>query len=439
MLNGILTDQLSVQDFEVNHDFEQIGQKNMLLNGCKLHREDNTEMILLAIADVTERTARQQAEAANRTKDEFLSNLSHELRNPLTSMLAWAQLLRTSACDDATVHRALAAIEQSGKLQNQLIEDLLDGSRIASGKLQLNRHPIDLSVLVQAALDGVHLSAEAKNIQLVPALSSLTVLGDAERLQQVLSNLLSNAIKFTPAGGRVTITLSQVDQQAQIQVSDTGKGLPADLLPHIFERFYQGDSSTTKTNQGLGLGLSIVQQLVNLHGGTVQAESPGAGQGATLTVQLPLYLPPPTSPPIVEISLNASPHRSVLEGLQLLVVDDQVDILLALQLMLEDYGAEVLTITTAREAIAALSESPSRYDVLISDLGLPEEDGYFLIQQVRSLSAEAGGQIPAIALTGYAGKAEQKRAMEAGFQMHMAKPFDLLQLVAIVADLVKRT
>jgi two-component system, chemotaxis family, CheB/CheR fusion protein len=401
-------------------------------------------MILLAIADVTERTARQQAETANRAKDDFLSNLSHELRNPLTSLLGWVQLLRNRDCDEATIDRGLEAIEQSGRLQKQLIEDILDGSRIVSGKLQLNSHTIDLSLLLQAALDGVHLLAGAKNIQLVPSLSSLTVLGDGDRLQQVLSNLLSNAIKFTPAGGRVDITLSQVDQQAQIQFSDTGKGIVADFLPHIFERFYQGNSSSTKTNQGLGLGLAIVRHLVNLHGGTVQAESPGEGQGATLTVRLPLYAPPPTSPPIVEpttveTSLNAAPHRSVLEGFHILVVDDLVDVLLALQLMLEDYGANVLTVTTAREAIAALSESPSRYDVLISDLGLPEEDGYFLIQQVRSLSAEAGGQIPAIALTGYAGKAEQKRAMEAGFQMHMAKPFDLLQLVAIVADLVKRT
>lgn len=442
MLNGILADELTVQDFEVNHDFEQIGPKNMLLNGCKLCREDNTDMILLAISDVTERTARQQAEAANRAKDEFLSNLSHELRNPLNSMLGWVQLLRKRNCDEAIVDRALTALEQSSRLQKQLIEDILDGSRIASGKLQLNRHPIDLSLLVQAVLNAVQLSAEAKNIQLVSSLSSITVLGDADRLQQVLWNLLSNAIKFTPADGRVQITLSQVGNQAQIQVSDTGRGIAAELLPHIFERFYQGDASTTKTNQGLGLGLAIVQSLIEMHGGTVQAESPGEGQGATLTVRLPLYVPPPTSPlmvePTVETSLDASQNRLSLEGLQILVVDDQVDVLLALQLVLEDYGAEVLAVTTARAALSALSESPNRYDVLISDLGLPEEDGYFLIQQVRSLSAADGGQIPALALTGYASEAEQQRAIEAGFQMHMAKPCDLVQLGANFADLAKR-
>ncbi|MBD2681753.1 MULTISPECIES: CheR family methyltransferase [Nostoc] len=441
MLNGILAGEPAEQDFEVNHDFEQIGHKNMLLNACKLHQEDNTDMILLAILDVTERTARQQAEAASRAKDQFLSNLSHELRNPLTSLLAWVQLLRSRDCDEATVDQALEAIEQSGRLLNYLIEDILDASRITSGKLQLNSHPIDLSLLVQAALDSVSLSAVAKNIQLVSSLSSIAVLGDSERLQQVLGNLLSNAIKFTPAGGRVDITLSQVDNQAQIQVSDTGIGIPADLLPHIFERFYQGDSSTIKTNQGLGLGLAIVRHLIEMHGGTVLAESPGEGQGATMTVRLPLYVPPPSSPPIVEptveTSLDASQNLPSLEGLKILVVDDQVDVLLPLQLMLETYGAEVLAVTTARAALSALRESPNRYDVLISDLGLPEEDGYFLIQQVRSLSAAAGGQIPAIALTGHASKAEEQRAIEAGFQMHIAKPCDLVQLRAIVADLAK--
>ncbi|MGB8701781.1 MAG: ATP-binding protein, partial [Thermosynechococcaceae cyanobacterium] len=458
LLDGLLAADQPVQDFEVNHEFEQIGHKTMLLNACKLQRDDNADMILLSIADITERkrfetersqllaqeqAARQQAETANRAKDAFLSNLSHELRTPLTSLLAWAGLLRTRTLDDAEAERALETIEQSGRAQNQLIEDILDVARITSGKLRLNRRPIDLGAVVQAALDSIYLSAVAKNIQLVPSMSSITVLGDADRLQQVLGNLLSNAIKFTPAGGRVDITLSQVDNQAQIQVIDTGKGIPADSLPHIFERFYQGDSSPTKAYQGLGLGLALVRHLVDLHDGTVHAESPGEGQGATLTVRLPLYAPPPTSPPIVEptveTSLDASQNFTSLEGLQILVVDDQVDTLLALQFMLEGNGAEVLTVTTAREAIAALSKSPNRYDVLISDIGLPEEDGYFLIQQVRSLSAEAGGQIPAIALTGYTSEAEQQRAIKAGFQMHIAKPFDLVQLGAVIADLLKRT
>ncbi|MGB8698955.1 MAG: ATP-binding protein [Thermosynechococcaceae cyanobacterium] len=454
LLASILAHDQPIQDFEVNHDFEQIGPTTMLLNACKLQREDNTNMILLSIEDITERkqfeteliaqerAARQRAEAANRIKDEFLSNLSHELRNPLTSLLAWVQLLRNRILDDAETERALEAIEQSAQAQNHLIEDILDVSRITSGKLRLNLRSIDLGGVVQAALDSIQFTAVEKNIQLGSSLRSIAVQGDSDRLQQVLGNLLSNAIKFTPAGGRVEIALSQVDNQAQIQVSDTGKGIPADLLPHIFERFYQSDSSTTKTNQGLGLGLAIVRHLIDLHGGTVHAESPGEGQGTTLTVRLPLYVPPPTSLPIVEptveTSLAASQNPRALEGLQILAVDDQVDVLLALQFMLGSHGAEVLTVTTARAALAALSESPGCFDMLISDIGLPEEDGFFLIQQVRSLSAEAGGQIPAIALTGYTSEAEQQRAIEAGFQMHLAKPFDLVRLVAIVADLAKQ-
>ncbi len=460
ILEGILANNQPVQDFEVKHDFEQIGSKTMMLNACKLQRADKADMILLSIVDITERkqfeversqllaqeqAARQQAEAANQSKDEFLSNLSHELRNPLTSLLGWVQLLRTDTLNDVDAKRAVEIIEQSALAQEQLIKDILDTSRITSGKLRINLQPIDLELVVQAALDSVHFAALAKNIQLVPSLRSIAVLGDADRLQQVLWNLLSNAIKFTPAGGRVEIALSQVDTQAQIQVRDTGKGIAADLLPQIFERFYQVDSSTSKANQGLGLGLAIVRNLVEQHSGTVQVESPGAGQGTIMTVRLPLSVLPPTSPPPIReeptaaISLAAMPNCPSLEGLQILVVDDQPAVLLTLQFMLESYGAEVLTAMTARDALAALSESPDRYDVLISDIGLPEEDGYFLIQQVRSLSAEAGGQIPAIALTGYASEVEQKRAIEAGFQRHMAKPFDLVQLGSIVANLAKKT
>jgi two-component system CheB/CheR fusion protein len=278
-----------------------------------------------------------------------------------------------------------------------------------------------------------------KDIQLVSSMSSIFVMGDIERLQQVLWNLLSNAIKFTPAGGRVEITLSQVDNQAQIQVKDSGKGIAAELLPHIFEQFYQVDSSSTKTNKGLGLGLAIVQHLVDLHGGTVQAESLGEGQGTTMTVRLPLYNAPATSPSILETSGNASSHPLTLKGLQILAVDDQIDLLETLRIVLERYGAEVLAVTTARETIAALSDRPNQYDVLITDIGMPEEDGYFLIQQVRSRSAEAGGQIPAIALTGYTREADQQQAIAAGFQRHVAKPCDFVQLVAIVADLAKQT
>ncbi len=456
LLAEVLTHERQVQNLEVEHTFEPLGAKTLLLNGCKLPQADNADLILLLLEDITERqqfetersqllsreqAARQEAEAANRAKDEFLSNLSHELRNPLNTMLGWAQLLRARTLDEATVTRALEVIERSAKAQAQLIEDILDTSRIVSGKLKLSIHPLDLRLVAQAAIDSMHLAAEAKELQLVASLPSVTVMGDVDRLQQVLWNLLSNAIKFTPEGGRVEVTLLAVDNQAQIQVSDTGQGIPADSLPHIFERFHQGDSSTTKASQGLGLGLAIVRHLVELHGGTVQAASPGDGQGATLTVRLPLYAPAQTSTPPLEAtlapSLDAAQDNPSLIGLQILAVDDSADSLELLKFALEDYGATLLTVTTARDALAALNESPGRYDVLISDIGMPQEDGYSLIRRVRALSAEAGGQLPAIALTAYASEAEQQRAIESGFQAHVAKPVEPVQLAQVIANLVQ--
>jgi two-component system CheB/CheR fusion protein len=286
----------------------------------------------------------------------------------------------------------------------------------------------------------VQLSAEAKNIQLDSHLNSVSIIGDSDRLQQVLWNLLSNAIKFTPAGGRVEIMLEAVQGQAQITVIDTGRGISADLLPHIFERFRQGDSSTTKAKAGLGLGLSIVWHLVELHGGTVQAESLGEGQGSSFTVKLPLRdlsqeLTPSSNldPTGLEEGLsNAVPS---LAGLRILAVDDEVDTRELFEFVLESYGADVLTVASAREALSTLSENPSRYDVLICDIGMPEDDGYWLIRQVRSLKAEAGGQIPAAALTAYASEAEQQQAIEAGFQAHVAKPIEPVQLALLVANL----
>ncbi|MEH2256881.1 CheR family methyltransferase [Nostoc sp.] len=395
---------------------------------------------------VTLELARQQAETANRAKDEFLSNLSHELRNPLNIMLGWTQILRTRGLDQATVTRALEIIERSARMQSQLIDDILDTSRIVNGKLNLSTHPIDLLLVVQAAIETVQLSAEAKNIQIVSDLSSEIIVGDAERLEQVLYNLLLNAIKFTPEGGRVEVRLMSDRTHAQIQVNDTGQGISPDLLPYIFERFRQGDSSTTKAKPGLGLGLSIVQYLVELHSGTVQAESLGSGQGATFTVRLPKkYLQGEftLSSDLEPTALEVAPDRSSdpvpsLSGLQILAVDDQVDARDIVKFVLEDYGAEVLTVASARVALAVLSKNPNRYDLLICDLGMPDEDGYWLIRQVRSLSAEAGGQIPAIVLTAYASESQQQLSIEAGFQMHIAKPVEPDQLALFVADLAGR-
>ncbi|MEG4912316.1 chemotaxis protein CheB [Microcoleus sp. B7-D4] len=461
ILEDILVSDVQLQNYEWTHLFDNIGPKTMLLNACKLEPEDRALMILLSIEDITERkqfetvqsqlllqeqVARHEAETANRSKDEFLANLSHELRNPLTPILGWAQILRSGKLKEAAVTKALDVIERSARAQSQLIEDILDISRITTGKLQLCICPIDLRLVVQAALEGVELSAEAKNIQIVSELISTTVLGDINRLQQVVWNLLSNAIKFTPAGGRVEIMLSTIEDHAQLRVSDTGKGIGAQFLPYIFDRFHQADSSSVKGNQGLGLGLAIVRHLVELHGGTVQAESPGEEQGTTMTLRLPLRSLPQELTSAIDLKstamvgpLNASSDRvPSLKGLHILAVDDDIDTHEFLQFVLEGYGAEVLAVASARSAIAALTENPGRYDVLISDLGMPEEDGFFLIREVRALAAEAGGEIPAAALTAYAGDKERERAIEAGFQRHMVKPIEPVVLGLMVANLVGR-
>ncbi|MEH1942969.1 MAG: chemotaxis protein CheB [Nostoc sp.] len=463
LLEDILANDTSIQNLEIEHRFEQIGQKTMLLNGWKIIQQGDAQMILLAIEDISDRkqfelerskllaeeqSARQQAEIANRAKDEFLSNLSHELRNPLNIILGWAQLFRNRDLDSSAVTRAWEVVERSAKVQAQLIDDMLDVSRITSGKLHLNTRLIDLVSVVDAAIESVQVSAEAKSIEIVSDLNSATVVGDFDRLQQVLWNLLSNAIKFTPAGGRVGIMLEAVYTHAQIQVSDTGIGISADLLPYIFDRFRQGDSSSSKTTQGLGLGLSIVRHLVELHGGTVQAQSPGEGLGTTIVVRLPLRLMPPeiTPPtylePIVlsetQPTLNGKNPPLSLEGLCILAVDDQADSRDLIKSILENFGAEVVVVTSAREAIAALTESPGKYDVLLADIGMPEEDGFSLIRQVRALEAETGGQIPAAAITSYATQQERQRAIDAGFQTHLAKPIELTQLVLMIANLSGR-
>ena len=463
LLEDILANDSSIENREVEHSFEQIGKKTMLLNGWKIIQSGDAERILLAVEDISDRkqfelersqllaqeqSARQEAQIANRAKDEFLSNLSHELRNPLNIILGWAELFRNRDLDSSAVTRAWEVVERSARVQAQLINDMLDVSRITSGKLHLKTYLIDLVSVVNVAIESIQLSAEAKSIQIVSQLNSAMVVGDFDRLQQVLWNLLSNAIKFTPADGRVGIILQALDNHAQIQVSDTGIGISADLLPYVFDRFRQGDSSSSKTSQGIGLGLSIVRHLIELHGGTVQAQSRGAGKGTTITIRLPLRSIPPeiTAPTDLEPSvlsetqdtLNGKNPSFTLEGLCILAVDDQADSRDLLEWMLEDSGAEVVVVTSAREAIAALTESPGKYDVLLADIGMPEEDGFSLIRQVRSLEAEAGGQIPAAAITAYATAQERQKAIDAGFQMHLAKPIDLTQLVLMIANLSGR-
>ncbi|WP_375472918.1 PAS domain S-box protein [uncultured Nostoc sp.] len=384
-----------------------------------------------------EKTARQQAEIANKVKDEFLAVLSHELRTPLNSILGWSKMLRTRKFDEKTTHHALETIERNAKLQTQLIEDLLDVSRILQGKLNLNICPVSLVMVVEAALETVKLAAQAKSIQIKTVFDANLgqVMGDSNRLQQVVWNLLSNAVKFTPTGGRVEIRLMEAGNQAQIQVSDTGKGISLDFLPYVFDYFRQADGTTTRTFGGLGLGLAIVRKVVEMHGGNVQAESLGEGLGASFTVELPLLLRSEQFRGEENHSSNFEPESLLLANTQVLVVDDEPDIRDLLTFILQDYGVQVTAVSSAQEALQALSESIPH--VLISDIGMPKTDGYMLIQEVRSRSPQQGGNVPAIALTAYAGEMNQQQALAAGFQMHISKPVDPDVLVKAIADLIE--
>jgi PAS domain S-box-containing protein len=385
-----------------------------------------------------EKTARGQAETANRIKDEFLAVLSHELRTPLNPILGWAKLLRTRQFDEPTKIRALETIERNAKLQTQLIEDLLDVSRILQGKINLNLHAVDLKIAIAAAQETVCLAAEAKSIEIQTVLSHDIgkVLGDGDRLQQVMWNLLSNAVKFTPTGGRVEIRLEQVNLDAQIQVIDTGKGIIPEFLPHVFDYFRQADAKTTRVFGGLGLGLAIVRHLVELHGGTVEADSPGEGQGATFTVKLPLLKSSDSrvaSPESSNLQLNT--EDSLLSGVQILLVDDQADVRDFFSFALEQYGATVTSVTSAPEALKALAAS--KPDILLSDIGMPFMDGYMLLREVRKLPPEQNGQIPAIALTAYAGEINYNQALAAGFQKHLPKPVEPLDLAKAIVNLIR--
>jgi PAS domain S-box-containing protein len=386
------------------------------------------------------------AQAANRTKDEFLATVSHELRTPLNAILGWAQLLRSGATEEGEIDRGLETIERNARAQAQLIEDLLDISRIITGKLRLDVRPIELAPVIEAAIDSVRPAAEAKGIRLQTVLDPRAgpVSGDASRLQQVVWNLLVNAIKFTPRGGRVGVELRRVNSHVEIAVSDTGEGIDPEILPQIFDRFRQADASTTRRHGGLGLGLSIVRHLVELHGGTVHAESGGANQGALLTVKLPLAVVrksgEPGVHPTAEEPVATPPHanNSVLEGVRVLVVDDEPDARDLLSALLRRSRAEVEAVASAAEALSAIRRA--RPDVLLSDIGMPDEDGYALIQKVRTLEEETGiGKIPAVALTAFARAEDRRRALMAGFQMHVPKPVEASELTAVVANLAGRT
>ena len=396
----------------------------------------------------SERAARTEAERTSRLKDEFLATLSHELRTPLNAILGWTQVLRDGHADAEDLAHGLGTIERNARAQTQIIEDLLEMSRIISGKVRLDVQRIDLAPVVQASIDTVLPAAEAKGVRLQVVLdpAARPVSGDPSRLQQVFWNLLSNAIKFTPRGGRVQVVLERVNSHLEVSVIDTGEGIAPEFLPLVFDRFRQADASTTRRHGGLGLGLAIVKQLVELHGGSVQVSSAGLGQGATFRVLLPLTVLSPSAdsqeaerrhPRADASSLPVPSERLNLDGVKVLVVDDEPDARGLVKRLLEDRQATVRTAGSAAEAFDLLrSERP---DVLVSDLGMPDEDGFSLIRRVRALGPEQGGSIPAIALTAYARSEDRLKTIMAGFQTHVAKPVDAVELLALVASLAGRT
>lgn len=392
-----------------------------------------------------EQDARREAERANRLKDEFLATVSHELRTPLTAILGWAQLLRTGKLDQETIEQAIEAIERSAKAQSHLVEDLLDVSRIIAGKLRLHVQRLDLAAVIDAALDTLRPAADARQIRVQttydPSVGPFQ--GDPARLQQVVWNLLSNAIKFTPEGGQVRVTLQRSDAHIDIAVGDTGRGIGPAFLPYVFDPFRQADGSTTRKHSGLGLGLAIVKHLVELHGGTVQAHSDGEGRGATFTVRLPikavqdasLESEAPQHPASSPSPANGQSPQ--LAGVRILVVDDEPDALRVLTRVLEQAGARVQAVASAGAAIAAIRQAPPQ--ILISDISMPEQDGYALIEQIRQLPPHQGGRIPAIALTAFARHEDRRRALQSGFDVHLAKPIDTPDLIATITRLLRDT
>jgi PAS domain S-box-containing protein len=385
-----------------------------------------------------EQIARAKAETANRIKDEFLAVLSHELRTPLNAILGWSKLLQTRRLDQVKTSEALATIERNATLQVQLIEDLLDISRILQGKLTLSITKINLESTILSALETMHLAAETKLIEVSTVFEPDVgqVMGDSTRLQQVVWNLLSNAVKFTPKGGKVEVRLEQADGYAQIIVSDTGKGISAEFLPFVFDYFRQADSTSTRNFGGLGLGLAIVRNIIEIHGGIVKADSHGEGKGAIFTVSLPLL--PDEKPSLMDeqnYSAFLTPNSLPLSGIRVLVVDDDADSRDFVAFVLEQEGAFVIAVSSAFEALQTLAQV--KPDVLVSDISMPEIDGYMLIHQMRTLTPEQGGQIPAIALTAFARNDDQQKALKAGFQIHLPKPLNPEELIAAITQLVK--
>ena len=421
----------------------QVIQCNIRDITARKQREEEFKQLM-----VREKEARAEAEEANHVKDEFLATVSHELRTPLTAILGWSTMLCNDTLDEAASARALEVIDRNAKTQAQLIEDILDLSRIINGKLQLQVRPVGLAEIVNATIECLRPTADVKAIQIQAQLDPDVglVSGDPNRLQQVVGNLLANAVKFTPEGGRVKVKLERVNSDALINVTDTGVGISAEFLPYVFDRFRQADSASTRKYSGLGLGLEIVRKIVEMHGGTVLAESCGEGQGASFTVKIPLLV----LPQIEKSQANKSKRtgqvhekKAVLDypreinGLRVLLVDDDASTLEMLTAVLNHGGAEVRNCTSAAPALELLQEW--KPDILLSDIAMPDKNGYWLIAQVRKLEKARGGRIPAVALTAYARVEDRARILMAGFDMFVPKPVYLPELLATLAGLVKNT
>lgn len=411
-----------------------------VIREAELQAQIEARSLLLA----SEKSARAEAEKANRLKDDFLATISHELRSPLTAMLGWANILLTRKLDEETRTKGIETIHRNAQAQHQLISDLLDVSRIISGKLRLNVQMIELPPIIEAAMDSVRPAAAAKNIKLESLISAdaHTIYGDADRLQQVIWNLLTNAIKFTPKEGSVRVEVEKIGSgDLELSVVDTGSGISKEFLPYVFDRFRQGDTATTKLHGGLGLGLSIVRQLIELHGGTVRVESEGERKGSRFIVSMPISSTTPDqddSEPAQgsDGELEVNP-RTIQKGARVLVVDDEEDTRDLVKAILEPTGFEVRTAGSAAEALIALENFHP--DALVCDVGMPGEDGYSFISRVRMLPPEQGGRTPAIALTAYVRGVDRQRALNSGFQAHLIKPVNSAELVTVLTQLVKST
>ncbi len=433
------------------------GQRREVEFVSNVYQEDGRPVIQCNIRDITDRkrgeeelglilereqAAHAEADNANGIKDEFLALLSHELRTPLTSILGWSDLLKEGTLDHVAAQRALETIGRNARAQRQLIDDLLDTSRIITGKMRLEVRQVELAPLIEVVVEAVRPAANARNIRLQTVLDPLSspISGDPQRLQQIIWNLLTNAIKFTPKGGSVDVQLERIESHLELVITDTGRGIEPAFLPHVFDRFLQSDSSSTRRHGGLGLGLSIVRQLVELHGGTVTALSQGAGQGATFKVILPLmsvrHLPGfvETTPTLMAPKARTDQPLS-LANLRVLVVDNEPDARELIAAVLKGRGAEVVAVDSGIEALAELERQT--FHAMVSDIGMPDMDGYALIKKIRRLPAERGGRLPALALTAYAGAQDRIQAVKAGYQTHISKPVEPAELAAVVASLTE--